>query len=81
MAKVRERLESSSGARGDAASGRLAVAVRKRCSLPIGVWCAGLAKGIGDGLPEVTGRVVRRDIPVCSWETVDEIYVLRVASS
>ena len=40
-----------------------------------------LAKGIGDGLPEVTGRVVRRDIPVRSWEIVDEIYVLRVASS
>ena len=40
-----------------------------------------LAKGIGNGLPEVTGRVVRQDIPVCSWEIVDEIYVLRVASS
>ena len=44
----------------------------------VGCW---LAKGIGDGLPEVTGRVVRRDIPVRSWEIVDEIYVLRVASS
>ena len=45
-----------------------------------GVMCW-LAKGIGDGLPEVTGRVVRRDIPVRLWEIVDEIYVLRVASS
>ena len=44
----------------------------------VGCW---LAKGIGGGLPEVTGRVVRRDIPVRSWEIVDEIYVLRVASS